>query len=159
MRHLRPVLILAALISLAVPATAGIGVFAGFTQPMGDLDDVADTGYHAGAKMHMPLVPMVLSAGPMIAYHDMPGSNENDSYTVLELMGTAKFSMVAGPQIIGGLGFSFPNGEIGSIDVDSDAEFTWMLGTGWSFYAPGPRGELAPPWGCEHADGFGGAGF
>ncbi len=130
MRHL--ILAAALIAALATVATAGVGAFVGPTVPMGDLADTADTGYHVGANMGFPVVPLVLSVGPMIVYHDLGGPSADDSFTWIEALATAKASLPAGPTITAGVGFAMPGGQIGGIDVDADNEIAWVFGTGTS---------------------------
>lgn len=126
---MRSILLTVLLLLLAAAAAAGPAAFAGLTLPMGDLDDVADMGYHGGLRLHYPVAPLVFSAGPQVAYHRLPGSGD-DTTTFLELMASGRLSLPAGPTIFVGLGYALPGGEIGGQDVDGDAEFAWALGTG-----------------------------
>jgi len=121
------------LVATAGSALAGAAVFAGMTLPMGDLNDVADTGSHFGARMHVPIVPLVFSAGPQAAYHSLPGSASDDDMTFIEFLATARFSLPAGPVLIGGLGWTVTDGTIQGIELDKETEFTWTIGTGASF--------------------------
>lgn len=114
-------------------AVGGVAVFGGLTMPMGDLNDHSDMGEHFGARMHLPIVPLVFSAGPSVIYHSLPGTLEDDNQSFIELMGSARFSLPAGPVIIGGLGWTVVDGTIQGIDADKETEFTWMVGTGASF--------------------------
>lgn len=119
--------------SLIVPAVAGAtGLFAGLSMPMGDMGDAVDTGFHGGARLHFPIVPLTFSAGPQIAYHSLPGAGE-DSMSMIELLVTARASLPAGPTVIAGLGFVRKDGTLGGNDLDADTESAWVLGTGSSF--------------------------
>ena len=124
---------LALMIATAGSAFAGAAVFGGLTMPMGDLNDVTDMGEHIGARMHVPIVPLVFSAGPSVTYHSLPGTLADDSQSFLELLGTARFSLPAGPTITGGLGWTVGDGTISGTDLDKETELTWALGTGTSF--------------------------
>ena len=129
-RHLsHPILIILCLV-FAVPALAGPQVLAGFTLPVGDLNDGADMGVHGGISMHYPVVPLTFSAGPTVIYHRLPGPGDDDSFTFLELLVTATLSIPAGPTLCGGLGYTFPGAEIGGVDLDPEKEFTMVIGTG-----------------------------
>ena len=134
MRILRsPLVLVIALLLAAAPALAGTSLFAGFAKPMGDLDDVADMGLHFGAAMRMPVVPLTLSAGPTVTYTKLGGPGDDDSFTFVEALLTGRLAIPAGPHVIGGLGYTFADAEIGGLDVSADDEFTVVLGVGTSF--------------------------
>jgi len=114
----------------AGPAAAGSQVFAGFTMPMGDLNDGADMGYHGGMSMQFPIVPLTFSAGPTVIYNRMPGPGDDDSFTYLEVLATGTLSIPAGPMLHGGLGYAFPSAEIGGVDLEPDTDVVIVIGTG-----------------------------
>ncbi len=118
------------LICAAAPAVAGPQAFAGFTVPMGDLNDDADMGYHGGVSMHYPVVPLTFSAGPTVIYHRLPGPDDDDSFTFLELLATGTLSLPAGPTVFGGVGYAFPGAEVGGVDLDPDTQLAILIGTG-----------------------------
>ncbi|MBU0741635.1 hypothetical protein KKA85_13325 [bacterium] len=124
--------ILLAVLACAVPALAGTQLLAGFTLPVGDLNDGADVGYHGGVSMHFPVVPLTFSAGPTVIYNRLPGSGD-DSFSFLEVLATGSLTIPAGPAVFGGLGYTFPSAEVGGVDLDPDTEFTIVIGTGTKF--------------------------
>jgi len=117
----------------AFPAAGGTQLLAGFTMPMGDLNDGADLGYHGGASMHFPVVPLVFSVGPTLLYHRLPGAGADDSYKFLEILATGSLSIPAGPSFFGGFGYTFPDYDLVGPDPDLDTEFTFVIGTGTKF--------------------------
>ncbi|MBC8423428.1 hypothetical protein H8E07_04835 [bacterium] len=129
-----PLIILSlAVLCCAAPAAAGTQLFAGFTLPVGDLNDGADMGYHGGFSMHYPVVPLTFSVGPSVIYHRLPGAGADDSYKFLELLATGSLSVPAGPTIFGGFGYTLPDADVGGQDLDPDSEFTFVIGTGTNF--------------------------
>jgi len=108
---------------------AGPQLLAGFTLPVGDLNDGADMGYHGGVSMNYPVVPLIFSLGPTVIYHRLPGTGD-DSYSFLELLAAGSLSIPAGPTVFAGLGYTFPDANVGGADIDPDTEFTFVLGTG-----------------------------
>ncbi len=131
--HVSLTILCLAVLCCAAPATAGTQLLAGFTVPMGDLNDGADMGYHGGLSMHFPVVPLTFSAGPSVIYHRMPGAGADDSYKFLEILATGSLSIPAGPSIFGGVGYAFPDADVGGTDLDPDREFTIVIGTGTKF--------------------------
>ena len=129
--NLSRLIALAALAMLvAAPALAGPQVMAGFTVPMGDLNENADMGYHGGVSMQYPIVPFTFSAGPTVIYHKMSGPGDDDSFTFLELMAMGELTLPAGPCLYGGLGYAFPGAELNGVDLDPDTELALVIGTG-----------------------------
>jgi len=127
-------IIMALVLLAAGPVLAGPQVMAGFTLPVGDLNDAgADMGYHAGLSMHYPIVPLTFSAGPTAIYHRLPGPGDDDSFTFLELLATGTLSIPAGPTVFGGLGYAFPGAEVNGVDLDPDTEFAVVFGAGTKF--------------------------
>jgi hypothetical protein len=128
-----PLVLCAVLICAAAPALAGTSIFAGLAKPLGDLNDAADMGFHAGAAMRLPVVPMTLSAGPTVTYTKLAGPGDDDSFTFVEALLTGRFAFISGPHVIGGFGYTFTDASIGGLDVSTDDEFTVVIGAGTSF--------------------------
>jgi len=126
-------IIMVLVLLVAAPVLAGPQILAGFTVPLGDLNDGADMGYHGGLSMHYPVVPLTFSVGPTVIYHRLPGPGDDDSYTFLELLATGSLSIPAGPTVFGGLGYAFPGAEVNGRDLDPDTELAVVLGTGTKF--------------------------
>ena len=124
---------LLAVVALCGTASAGSTIFGGITAPMGDMGDAYDTGYHAGIDLHLPIVPMIFSAGPTAIYSMMDMTDTDESAGYLELLGTASFTFPMGPRVIGGAGWTIPVQEPDIPSVDLEGEFTFVVGTGWKF--------------------------
>ena len=117
----------------AGPAGAAIEGFAGWTLPLGDLDDVSDAGVHGGAALTTPLLPGLLDAGPALVYHDLDGVAPGDDVTLLEMLVQARLAIPAGPSLLVAAGLISPSVTVNGRDRHWGDRFEMVIGAGTRF--------------------------
>ena len=122
-----------ALLLAAGAATAAIEGYAGWTLPLGDLDDVADAGVHGGAALMTPLLPGVLEIGPALVYHDLAGLDPGDDVTLVETLVQCRVSVPAGPAVTVAAGLLSPSITAHGQDRQAADHLALVLGAGTRF--------------------------
>ncbi len=121
------------LVMASAPAGAAIEGFAGWTLPLGDLDDVSDAGVHGGAALTTPLLPGLLDAGPALIYHDLDGVAPGDDVTLLEMLVQARLAIPAGPSLLVAAGLVSPSVTVNGRDRQWGDRFELVIGAGTRF--------------------------
>ncbi len=133
-RHVLPLLAAALALVIctgaALPASAAIEGFIGWTLPVGDLDDVSDAGVHGGASLTTPLIPGVLEGGPLLVYHDLDGVTPGDDVTITELLAQLRLTLPAGPTLQLAVGIASPSVSVAGRDLEWDDQLDVVIGAG-----------------------------
>ncbi|MHB1298670.1 MAG: outer membrane beta-barrel protein [Gemmatimonadaceae bacterium] len=143
-RSFRGLLAVTILVAAVAPAASAqmsqpsrFGVKAGVGFPMGDLDDIADMGFHAGLHVNMPIGSGAVSVRVDGDYGRYDGEGLLvDNVTMIggmaNLVVNARTSGGWMPYAFGGVGMYNTEVESGPFDVD-DTDFAYNLGVGFDF--------------------------
>ncbi len=111
-------------------ASAGPGVFAGASIPVGDVGNVWKTGYHLGAQYSYPLTPMA-SVGLLGAYHRLAPDTGDGHANLVEVLAVGKLHPPLGFFVLGGIGFTHSSTTVGTVS-GSGTDFTAAAGLGFA---------------------------
>lgn len=137
-RAFRGTLAVAALlvaVSTTADAQSRFGATAGIALPTGDLGDIADLGFHAGAQFQMPLGEKLgLRFNGDFGRYGL--SDVDGDVTMLGGVANLVYNIETGtglmPYVFGGLGFYNTKIESGGFSVD-ESDLAFNVGAGYTF--------------------------
>jgi hypothetical protein len=127
-------------------ASAGPGLFAGATLPVGTFGDAWKTGFNVGLEMTTPVTPMA-GIGLWGAYHRLTFDSAVTGHEdMAEVLAVARLTPPAGILVLGGVGFTYakstftppvsvPENPIAAPEGASSTDFTAAAGLGFSMAA------------------------
>ena len=125
---MRPIAVLATLAFLLIPSAAEAQVRilggAGVTNPMSDLSDASDVGWHAMAGMHLGIAALPVGLRADGGYHSFGEQGTNPKTSILSgaLSLVVTFPGVGlSPYVLGGVGLYRTSLDVDGLEPDSDS--------------------------------------